>query len=50
MKPSHSDGSAILVDVRNPNELEENGKIPGSFNIALPDVSGAFQLSASEFR
>ena len=44
------EGTAILVDVRNPNELQEDGKIPGSYNIALPELSEAFQLSDAEFK
>ena len=42
--------STVLVDVRNPNELQEDGQITGSYNIALPEVSAAFQLEAGEFR
>ena len=44
------DGSIVLVDVRNDSELKEDGKIPGSQNIALPELSAAFQLSPEEFK
>ena len=50
LKDQLNEGTAILVDVRNPNELQEDGKIPGSFNIALPELSEAFQLSSGEFK
>ena len=45
-----TEGTAVLVDVRNPNELKEDGKIPGSHNVALPELTEAFQLSSAEFR
>ena len=45
-----SEGTAVLLDVRNPKELEEDGKIPGSYNIALPELSGAFQMAGTEFK
>jgi len=44
------DGTVVLVDVRNPNELEEDGKISGSFNIPLPEVSSAFQMDSEDFK
>ena len=45
-----SKGTAVLVDVRNPNELKEDGKIPGSHNVALPELTEAFQMSSAEFK
>ena len=45
-----SEGTAVLVDVRNPNELKDDGKIPGSFNVALPELSEAFQMASAEFK
>ena len=36
--------------LRNPNELEEDGKISGSFNIPLPEVSSAFQMDSEDFK
>ena len=44
------DTSLILLDVRNVNELEEQGRIPGSVNIPLPEISVAFRMSREEFR
>ena len=44
------DTSLILLDVRNVNELEEHGRIPGSVNIPLPEISVAFRMSREEFR
>ena len=45
-----SEGTAVLVDVRNPNELKDDGKIPGSHNVALPELAEAFQMSNTEFK
>ena len=45
-----SEGAALLVDVRNPNELKEDGKIPGSYNVALPELAEGFQMSSAEFK
>ena len=45
-----TEGTAVLVDVRNPNELKDDGKIPGSHNVALPELTEAFQLSSAEFQ
>ena len=44
------DGSIVLVDVRNESELREDGKIPGSHNIALPELTAAFQLTPEDFK
>ena len=40
---------AILIDVRNPGELEETGKIPGAHNIPLAEISEVFGMGAEEF-
>ena len=42
--------STVLLDVRSVSELAEDGRIPGSVNIPLPEISGAFQMSAEMFR
>ena len=42
--------SIILIDVRNKNEIEEDGKIPGSYNVPLSDIRAAFHLSKDEFK
>ena len=39
----------ILIDVRNPSELSDDGKIPGSFNIPLRDIEEAFKLTPENF-
>lgn len=41
--------SIILIDVREPNELKDDGKIPHSVNIPLGQIAEAFQLPNSEF-
>ena len=41
--------SVMLIDVRNPSELSNDGKIPGSFNIPLPDIEEAFKLTPENF-
>ena len=41
--------STVLLDVRNLSELKEDGRIPGSVNIPLPEVSAAFRMSLEEF-
>ena len=38
-----------MIDVRNPDELSGDGEIPGSFNIPLPEIEKAFNLSPAEF-
>uniref|UniRef100_A0A182NH53 Rhodanese domain-containing protein n=1 Tax=Anopheles dirus TaxID=7168 RepID=A0A182NH53_9DIPT len=44
--PNHPE--KLLIDVRNPNELEETGKIPTSINIPLDVVTKAFGPETSE--
>ena len=39
----------VLIDVRNPGELSETGKIPGSVNIPLPVLKDAFNLDSALF-
>ena len=41
--------STVLLDVRNVSELAEDGRIPGSVNIPLPELSAAFQMSPEMF-
>lgn len=41
--------SGILIDVRNPNELEETGKIGDAINVPLGEISEAFNLPDDEF-
>ena len=40
----------ILVDVRNADELVKDGKIVGSYNVPLPEISSAFQLDKKKFK
>jgi len=42
-------GTAQVIDVREPKELEENGSIPTSFNIPCMDLTAALQLTDIEF-
>lgn len=43
-------GKAVLVDVRNPDELESKGIIPGGVNVPTPEFAMAFTaLSPTEF-
>jgi len=35
--------------VRNGDELENDGKIPGSFNIPLPEIEKAFSMNQADF-
>ncbi|XP_031618484.1 rhodanese domain-containing protein CG4456-like [Contarinia nasturtii] len=39
-----------LIDVREPNELQETGTIPTSINIPLGEVNTALNLSDSQFK
>ncbi|KAF4527702.1 hypothetical protein B566_EDAN016369 [Ephemera danica] len=40
----------ILVDVREPSEIQETGKLPDSIHIPLGDLAGALQGPAEEFK
>ncbi|XP_068202707.1 rhodanese domain-containing protein CG4456-like isoform X2 [Palaemon carinicauda] len=39
----------VIIDVRNPGEIEHEGHIPGSHNIPLPDLDDALHLDDEEF-
>ncbi|XP_072939661.1 rhodanese domain-containing protein CG4456-like [Epargyreus clarus] len=41
VKKATSDGKVLIVDVREPEEVKEHGKIPNSINIPLGTVSSA---------
>ena len=43
------DTSTVLLDVRNVSELKDDGRIPGSVNIPLPELNSAFQMSPEMF-
>ncbi|XP_050096885.1 rhodanese domain-containing protein CG4456 isoform X3 [Anopheles aquasalis] len=46
--PNHPE--KLLIDVRNPDELAETGKIPTSINIPLPQLEEGMKLAESEFK
>lgn len=50
LKDKVLNGNVTLIDVREPNELKDDGKIPNSINIPLGQIADAFQLSTSEFQ
>ncbi|KAL0882178.1 hypothetical protein ABMA27_000724 [Loxostege sticticalis] len=39
VKKATSDGNILIVDVREPDEIKEHGKIPNSINIPLGDIT-----------
>lgn len=45
-----NNNTGILLDVRNPNELEETGKIGDAINVPLGEIVEAFKLSDAEFQ
>lgn len=49
LKDKVLNGNVTLIDVREPNELKDDGKIPYSVNIPLGQIAEAFQLSKLEF-
>lgn len=50
VKEASTTYSAVIVDVRNPDELEEVGGIPSSINIPLPELGSAIKLPDDEFK
>uniref|UniRef100_A0A8D8F0W3 Heat shock protein 67B2 n=2 Tax=Culex pipiens TaxID=7175 RepID=A0A8D8F0W3_CULPI len=46
--PNHPE--KLLVDVRNPDERDQTGKIPTSINIPLLTLEETLKLSADEFK
>ncbi|KAI5633890.1 rhodanese-like domain-containing protein [Phthorimaea operculella] len=50
VKKATEDKNVLIVDVREPDEIKEHGKIPNSINVPLGNVSTALgQLSDKEF-
>ena len=43
------DSSIVLIDVRNPDEVESMGKIPGSNLVPWPQLEEAISLSDEDF-
>merc|ERR1712117_9924 len=39
----------VVIDVRSADEIKDTGKLPGSFNIPLPEITAAFELSPEQF-
>ena len=50
VKAGLSDKSLVLIDVRNPDGIQEHGKIPGSINIPLPELVYAMEMSEDDFK
>ena len=50
VKEGIANGSFVLLDVRNTDEVKENGKIPKSQVVPLPEITDAFQLDAEGFK
>ncbi|XP_049298142.1 rhodanese domain-containing protein CG4456-like isoform X2 [Anopheles funestus] len=46
--PNHPE--KLLIDVRNPDELSETGKIPTSINIPLPQLEEGLNLTNEAFK
>ena len=45
-----SSKSGVVLDVRSPSEIQEDGKMKGCNNIPLPEVNSAFQMDACKFK
>ncbi|XP_037089948.1 rhodanese domain-containing protein CG4456-like isoform X2 [Pollicipes pollicipes] len=50
VKKAVKDGDATIVDVRNPEELKTDGKIPTSISLPLPEIKEAVALSEDNFK
>ncbi|GFU38219.1 hypothetical protein NPIL_423401 [Nephila pilipes] len=49
LKDKVLDGEITLIDVREPAELKDEGKIPKSINIPLGQIVDAFKMAESDF-
>ena len=47
---AHRRRGTLIVDVREPKELEEIGQVPGAINIPLGFVEQAFAMDKAEFK
>lgn len=48
---AQKDDSILIIDVREQNEIDETGKLPGSIHIPMGDVSNVLQtLSEKDFK
>ncbi|GFY52429.1 hypothetical protein TNIN_205251 [Trichonephila inaurata madagascariensis] len=43
-------GEIVLIDVREPAELKDDGKIPNSVNIPLGQIADAFKMPETDFK
>ncbi|XP_018027608.1 rhodanese domain-containing protein CG4456 [Hyalella azteca] len=47
--PGIDNKSLVVVDVRPAEDLANDGRIPGSFNVPLPELVAAFKLESAAF-
>lgn len=47
---SHQKEGSLLVDVREPQELENHGLVPNAVNIPVGDVEAAFAMPKDDFK
>jgi len=47
---SKNSANNIIIDVREKNELDETGVIPGAYHIPLGDIESAFNAPNDEFK
>lgn len=40
---------AVLIDAREPHELQQTGRIPGAINVPITTAPDSFHISADEF-
>ena len=48
--PPRALGRCLIVDVREPGEIEKSGAVPGAVNVPLGDITDAFDKSAEDFQ
>ncbi|XP_034938449.1 rhodanese domain-containing protein CG4456-like isoform X3 [Chelonus insularis] len=47
---AQKDDSVLIIDVREPSEINETGQLPGSINIPMANVLTTLNLSNEEFQ
>uniref|UniRef100_A0A0V0J5K9 Heat shock protein 67B2 n=1 Tax=Schistocephalus solidus TaxID=70667 RepID=A0A0V0J5K9_SCHSO len=50
LKKMLNKSEVLLIDVRNPEEIQKNGRIEGSVNIPFESLKGALDLTGDAFR
>ena len=50
VKKGIKSGDFVLIDVRNIDEVRNDGKIPSSHLIPLPEMDFAFQMDEASFK